>query len=105
MDCNTSFLEPVTSVCAHIAFAHSCTTPAPVHLLWDVYTLSSSMIKAKFGGAVRSKTPVAQVNEVMTKILCYNICVLWYLDVAPIGLRLSRWGRKTHSLDSLTVVP
>ena len=35
-----------------------------------------SMIKAKFGGAVRSKTPVAQVNEVLAKILCHNIVVL-----------------------------
>ena len=34
------------------------------------------MIKAKFGGAVRAKTPVAQVNEVLFKILCHNICVL-----------------------------
>ncbi len=35
-----------------------------------------SMIKAKFGGAVRSKTPVAQVNEVLAKVLCHNLCVL-----------------------------
>jgi hypothetical protein len=35
-----------------------------------------SMIKTKFGGMVRSKTPVAQVNEVLCKILCHNICVL-----------------------------
>ena len=35
-----------------------------------------SMIKAKFGPSVRSKTPVAQVNEVMVKTLCHNICVL-----------------------------
>lgn len=35
-----------------------------------------SMIKGKFGGAVRSKTPIAQVNEVLVKILCHNICVL-----------------------------
>ena len=35
-----------------------------------------SMVKAKFGGAVRSKTLVAQVNEVLVKILCHNICVL-----------------------------
>ena len=34
------------------------------------------MIKMKFGGAVRSKTPTAQVNEVLAKILCHNICVL-----------------------------
>ena len=49
-----------------------------------------SMIKAKFGGgggeAVRTKTPVAQVNEVLFKILCHNVCVLiqYELDVAPI---------------------
>ncbi len=35
-----------------------------------------SMIKAKFGGSVRAKTPVAQVNEVLCKVLCHNICVL-----------------------------
>jgi len=35
-----------------------------------------SMIKTKFGGSVRSKSPVAQVNEVLCKILCHNICVL-----------------------------
>ena len=35
-----------------------------------------SMIKAKFGHQARSKTPAAQVNEVLLKILCHNICVL-----------------------------
>ena len=35
-----------------------------------------SMIKAKFGASVRAKTPIAQVNEVLCKILCHNICVL-----------------------------
>jgi transposase len=35
-----------------------------------------SMIKAKFGGRVRSKTPTAQVNEVLCKVLCHNIVVL-----------------------------
>jgi len=35
-----------------------------------------SMIKAKFGGFVRSKLPVSQVNEVLCKILCHNICCL-----------------------------
>lgn len=32
-----------------------------------------AMIKAKFGGAVRSKTPVAQVNEVLLKVLCHTL--------------------------------
>jgi transposase len=35
-----------------------------------------SMIKAKFGSAIRSKTPVAQDNEVLCKVLCHNLCVL-----------------------------
>ncbi|MSQ34985.1 MAG: IS4/IS5 family transposase, partial [Dehalococcoidia bacterium] len=35
-----------------------------------------SMIKAKFGTHVRAKMPIAQVNEVLLKVLCHNICVL-----------------------------
>ncbi len=35
-----------------------------------------SMVKAKFGASVRAKTPVAQVNEVLCKILAHNLCVL-----------------------------
>ena len=35
-----------------------------------------SMIKGKFGGFVRSKSTIAQINEVLCKILCHNICVL-----------------------------
>ncbi len=35
-----------------------------------------SMIKAKFGDAVRSKTEVAARNEVLAKVLCHNICCL-----------------------------
>lgn len=34
------------------------------------------MVKAKFGGALRSKNPEAQVNEALVKILCHNLCVL-----------------------------
>lgn len=47
-----------------------------------------SMIKAKFGSSVRAKTPVAQVNEVLCKILCHNICVLvqsiYELNLEPV---------------------
>ena len=35
-----------------------------------------SMVKAKFGDAVRSKSETGQVNEVLCKILCHNMCVL-----------------------------
>jgi transposase len=35
-----------------------------------------SMIKAKFGPALRSKTDTAMENEALCKVLCHNICVL-----------------------------
>jgi transposase len=35
-----------------------------------------SMVKAKFGERLRSKTRTAQVNEVLLKMLCHNLCVI-----------------------------
>ena len=35
-----------------------------------------SMIKGKFGDSVRSKSHYGQVNEILLKVLCHNICVL-----------------------------
>ena len=35
-----------------------------------------SMVKAKFGDSLRSKTDVAMVNEALCKILCHNVCCL-----------------------------
>lgn len=35
-----------------------------------------SMIKAKFGDSLRSKTKTAQINEALCKVLCHNICCL-----------------------------
>ncbi len=49
-----------------------------------------SMIKAKFGGAVRSKTPIAQVNEVLCKVLCHNICVL-IQSIYELGIEPTFW--------------
>lgn len=47
-----------------------------------------SMIKAKFGGSLRSKTRIAQYNEALCKILCHNICVviqsMYELGVEPV---------------------
>lgn len=37
---------------------------------------SVMMIKSKFGDFVRSKTWTAQVNEVLCKVICHNICVV-----------------------------
>jgi len=33
-----------------------------------------SMVKAKFGGSIRSKGDTAQENEALCKVLCHNIC-------------------------------
>ena len=46
------------------------------------------MIKSKFGDSVRSKTEVAQVNEVLLKVLCHNICVV-IQEMFELGLDIS----------------
>jgi len=47
-----------------------------------------AMIKAKFGAAVRSTSPIAQMNEALVKILCHNIVVnvsaIYELGMTPI---------------------
>jgi len=53
-----------------------------------------SMIKGKFGGSVRSKSPIAQVNEVLCKILCHNICVL-ISSIYELGLEPTFWTSDT----------
>ena len=35
-----------------------------------------SMIKGKFGDSVRAKSETGQVNEILLKCLCHDICVL-----------------------------
>lgn len=49
-----------------------------------------SMVKAKFGAAVRSKTPVAQQNEILAKILCHNLCCL-VSSIYELGLEPAFW--------------
>jgi len=34
------------------------------------------MIKTKFGDSLKSKSKTAQINEILCKILCHNLCVL-----------------------------
>ncbi len=45
------------------------------HLRFNVET-TFFMMKVKFGDLIRSKDKTAQINEVLLKVLCYNICVL-----------------------------
>jgi transposase len=59
---------------------------AHYHKRSDIET-SFSMLRAKFGGYVRSRTERSQMNEVLAKVLCHNICVviqsIYELGVAP----------------------
>lgn len=50
------------------------------------------MVKAKFGSRIRSKTAVAQVNEVLCKILCHNLCVL-VQSVYELGIEAKFWHK------------
>ncbi len=50
-----------------------------------------SMIKAKFGSSIRSKTYTAQVNEVLAKILCHNLCCL-VQSVYELGVEPEFWA-------------
>ena len=38
--------------------------------------MAYSMMKAKFGDSLRSKSDVGQINEALCKVLCHNLCVL-----------------------------
>ena len=57
-----------------------------------------SMIKAKFRDNVRSKTPVAMINEVLCKLICHNICVL-IQEAHELGIEVKFEGtrRPQHS--------
>lgn len=52
-----------------------------------------SMIKAKFGDSLRSKTDTAMVNEALCKILCHNICCLIQSQY-ELGVEATFWGQE-----------
>lgn len=47
---------------------------------------TNHMIKSKFGNSVKSKTWSAQVNEVLCKIICHNICVVIH-EMFELGIK------------------
>ncbi len=51
-----------------------------------------SMMKRKFGDALRSKTQVAQFNEALCKVLCHNICCL-IQSMHELGIAPTFWGQ------------
>ncbi|MCU1495571.1 MAG: transposase family protein [Acidimicrobiaceae bacterium] len=50
-----------------------------------------SMIKAKFGDSLRSKSDVGQMNEVLCKVIAHNLCVL-IACIREIGPEMPRFG-------------
>lgn len=50
-----------------------------------------SMIKAKFGERLRSKTRTAQTNEVLCKVLCHNLCCL-IQSIYELGIEPTFWN-------------
>jgi transposase len=50
-----------------------------------------SMIKAKFGERLRSKTKTAQINEVLCKVLCHNLCCL-IQSIYELGVEPTFWS-------------
>lgn len=49
-----------------------------------------SMIKRKFGDAIRARTATAQVNEILCKVLAHNICCL-VLAIYEMGIEPTFW--------------
>lgn len=62
-----------------------------------------SMIKRKFGDAVRSRSDTAMVNEVLCKLLCHNICVL-IQEQHELGIESVFWPttQESHPLPPVT---
>jgi transposase len=55
-----------------------------------------SMVKAKFGDSVRSKTDVAMKNEVLCKIVAHNICCL-IMSQLELGIDVQFWGEQPEA--------
>ncbi len=60
-----------------------------------------SMIKAKFGDSLRSKTDTAMVNEALCKILCHNLCCL-VQSAYELGVTATFWGKETSTFPVAT---
>ncbi len=61
-----------------------------------------SMVKRKFGDAVRSKTDVAMVNEVLCKLLAHNLCCL-IQEEHELGIDPVFWKDAKPEAGALTV--
>jgi hypothetical protein len=61
---------------------------------WSNVETTFSMIKAKFGDSLRSKTDTAMINEALAKVLCHNICCL-IQSQCELGIDATFWGKES----------
>ena len=57
------------------------------------------MIKAKFGGSVLSRRPIAQINEVLAKCVAHNLCCV-VKAIFTAGLAPTFWPDATARSES-----
>jgi transposase len=55
---------------------------------------SFSAMKRRFGGSIRSKKHQSQVNEILAKVLCYNLSVL-VNEMFELGIEPEFWENST----------
>lgn len=58
------------------------------------------MIKTKFEERLRSKSQLAQTNELLLKILCHNICVV-IQEICELGIKAEFCVEETKEINSL----
>ncbi|HEV8642348.1 MAG TPA: transposase [Methylomirabilota bacterium] len=58
-----------------------------------------SMIKRKFGDALRSKTDTAQINETLAKVLCHNLTVLIH-EMYELGIDPVFWADSSSAQET-----
>ena len=63
-----------------------------------------SMVKAKFGDSVRSRTDTAMKNEVLCKFVAHNICCL-IMSQLELGIDPLFWGTAPTAEQPLTAAP
>jgi len=57
------------------------------------------MIKSKFSGTIRSKNKIAQINELLIKILAHNICVV-IQEVNELGIKAEFSLEQTREINN-----
>lgn len=63
-----------------------------------------SAVKRKFSDHIRSRTPVAMVNEAYAKLLCNNLCCV-IMSQVELGVEAEFWDDKKVTISSPRILP